>query len=366
MALGASVTATTATTATFAFTGLAADGNIELQLATRADFEFCPAAPIYRIARAAAYTAPGLNQRNTYYARARSRRASGALDGGWTPTFGFRTADGTAQVTTPAAVVVTPAMIVIPEPIVDMYSHPGGTAGFPLGNLHRDAPVAFRMPSDAGNNRFLLYFSTVGPVDTIALLNTNLPEAATVRILSAATIAGIDGGNPASDSGTLPFRASSDLPGRDAYHGLWQVPLAARAWRRIEINVPGGLPGDSLYIEHFVVGRNLATKNMASESTETYGDLGSFERTRLGLPDRLRGYKTRRYDFDISQLTETQHETVLRALNAQVNDRILAVPNSKIGPFLHDRILYGRLTALKMAKQSSLRYERSLSIDSII
>src|SRR3546814_14079108 len=86
---------------------------------------------------------------------------------------------------------------------------------------------------------------------------------------------------------------------------------------------------------------------MAADKNEVGVDLGSLERLRSGNPNRIRGYRMRRVDFDLAALTEAQYETQYGDLHWRVGgtDPVLIVPNSKSGAFLQDRILYGAITA---------------------
>src|SRR3546814_2941350 len=67
--------------------------------------------------------------------------------------------------------------------------------------------------------------------------------------------------------------------------------------------------GNLLHLEHAVFGKNRVTKNMAADKNEMGFDLGSLERLRSGNPNRIRGYRMRRVDFDLAALTEAQYAT---------------------------------------------------------
>src|SRR4051812_43464180 len=105
MTLQIEPTAVTQTSVTFGVTGRAADGTIEYQVSSTADFQFS-IAPVLSVAEADSFSVTGLNQRGTYYARARARRAGGNLEGGWSDIKPFRTTDGAARTTIPAAIAV--------------------------------------------------------------------------------------------------------------------------------------------------------------------------------------------------------------------------------------------------------------------
>src|SRR3546814_7548952 len=81
-------------------------------------------------------------QATSYYIRVRSRRASGVAEP-WSIVYPFRTPVNAAQVTTPAAVMVQPSIVVTPVPITSITSATS-VAGFAVDNLLIDAPVAWR------------------------------------------------------------------------------------------------------------------------------------------------------------------------------------------------------------------------------
>jgi hypothetical protein len=355
-----SVTATTATTGTFAFATMGASGTIELQISSRRDFQFC-VQPIYTgIPRVSPYVANGLNQRATYYARARTRLGDGSAEP-WSNVVAFRTADGAAQVTTPAAIMIDPAIFVLPEPIITFT--PGNEqAGFPAKNVARDAPVAWRSIMAGGAHTLLLELSGA-PWDTIGILNTNMPEATTITVRGAATAAAAPGA--AAIVNAAAFRASVDVPGRDGYHGL--VRLAAPvAHKFVHVTITGTTPQNMLHAEHLVIGLNRKSKNHALDKTETPVHLGSLERTRSGNPDRQEGYKMRRVDFELAMLTEAQYETIYGDLIRKLDSPVFVAPNSKPGPFLHDRLLYGDLRGGRVVQPASPRHTRSFTVESLI
>src|SRR3546814_11086055 len=76
-------------------------------------FEFCVCPVITGIARGSTPTIQKLNQATSYYIRVRSRRASGVAEP-WSIVYPFRTPVNAAQVTTPAAVMVPPSIVVTP------------------------------------------------------------------------------------------------------------------------------------------------------------------------------------------------------------------------------------------------------------
>ena len=359
MTLSASAVGETSVTLNFA--GLAADGTIDVQLAARPDFQFC-VCPIINLPRQAQYQLQALNQRASYFARCRARRANGAVEE-WSALTAFRTLDGAARNTAPGAVLIEPALIVTPEPVLEWRGY-WTIDGFPTSNLGVDAPCGWKSVNGVGYT--YIDFRTAGaPVDTMAVLNTNMPEAGTVSIHAASSLAGLD--NLAERIDVLinvPFRASSNLPGRPGYHGLFRFAPRAAAWWRIVFIGPR--PAGTLWVEHLVIGRNRVTKNHSVDKTESPISRGSVERQRSGIPDRVAGVPMRKVEFDISMLTEAQYEEAYADLAAWENEAVLVVPNSRAGAFLHDRILYGDMMGSRTFNPASPRFTRSFSIESLI
>ena len=121
MPMSLAVTGLTETSVKFGFYDGAVDGTVDVQIASRPDFAFC-VCPVLNVARSAETTFSHLNQRATLYARCRARRASGATEP-WSNIVGFRTGDGAARVTAAQAVMIEPAIIVVPEKVLNWTAH---------------------------------------------------------------------------------------------------------------------------------------------------------------------------------------------------------------------------------------------------
>lgn len=364
MAINLNITSISAVASTTARVNLVAGGGtvaaIQLQLASRNDFEWV-VAPIFEIPNANPYDLVGLNQSQNYFLRGRFRYNDGTVDD-WTALQAFRTTQAAPQVTAPASIVVDPAIIVIPEDIIG-WTVGSALTGFPGKNVSRDAPVAWRSLNVATGQHSITIQHSGAPWDTLAILNSNMPEAATVNVRIGATAAA------AAVAGTTvlaaPFRASANLPGRPGYHSL--IRLAApvsQPFTKIEIN--GMTPGGVLHVEHIIIGLNRKSKNHALDMTESPLHLGSMERTRAGNPDRQLGLRMRRVEFDLAFLSEAQHETLYQDLYRRIDEPILVVPNSKAGYALHDRILFGDLKGRRVAVPTSVHRTTSFVVESLI
>lgn len=358
----------TATTVTLLLGDLPGGATaVQAQLSPRRDFAWC-VAPIFSLPVAAEAPLVGLNQQQTYFARARAVVAG--IEQPWSPVVGFRTPLDDPQDTAPAAVMIEPAIIMVPEPPLALYPD-SQVAGYPASNLLRDAPVAWHsqgLDLGGGSFRHALEFETAGaPIDCIALLNTNLPESAEIFVGAGPSQANVRSVDAAYEFGPVPARASANLPGRYGYHSLIMLPAAqAHAWWRVTIFA--STPGQLLHCEHAAIGLSRRSKNHAIERKESPLDLGSLERARTGVPTRLPGYKMRRAEFELANMTESQYETLYADLFRRVGETepVLVVPNAKRNSFFHDRILYGNLSGGSAVNHYAPHYSRSLVVDSLL
>jgi hypothetical protein len=354
--------AITSTTAAINISAFAADGTVEIQCAVRPDFKNCVCPIITGIALSSPYSLIGLTQDTPYYLRARSRRASGAAED-WSAILPFRTALAAGPDLSTPSILISPALIVVPVPVVEWTGLlAGDVAGYPCANLAFDAPVAWRSALTANVAAFRARISPQ-PVDTIALLMSNAPEDATVQVSA--------GNDPATTDympAAQPFRASANLNGRPGYHALVRLPSAQTyPYWKVTITCPTGLSGP-FHLEHAVFGRNRTSKNHSVDKSEAPLDLGNYDRNRSGIPQRMLGLRGKRVDFEISLVNQLQFETLYADLPRLVgaSDPVLVVPNTRAGTWLHDRILYGVLTGGKASSPASPVHSRSFTIDSIL
>ncbi len=351
----------TATEVTISTLGFPASGTMEYQVSPRADFAFC-VCPIYSSTPSTSLTIGGLNQRCTYFFRFRSRGTNG-IAGAWSNVIAIRTADGGAQAIAPAAIMITPAIFVVPEVPISIEGT-STIAGFPAINVLRDAAVGWKATRPDQYSWIDAQFGGQ-PIDTIAVLNTNLPEACAILIQAAPTFESY-----AANDGSVvnlyvgAFRASPNLPGRMGYHGIFQFAPTTLPWIRVAFG--NGKTANTTYVEHIIFGRNRVTKNHSLDKSETPQPKTSSDRLRTGAPDRVFGLPMRKVDFELQMLTEAQYETVYGDLWQREGEPVFVVPNSKSGGFLHDRMLYGDLQGGRIVNPSSPRYNRQFSILSII
>lgn len=302
-----------------------------------------------------------LNQRSTYWVRARPVNVSG-VPGAWTAAIKFRTLDGDAQDLTVPNILAEPALVVLPEKPQSIFAGGALVAGHPLSNMFLDAPVAAHLKGDFASGEFSygLYLDTGGvPIDTIAMLHTNLDEAARVTI-SAYNLPNFT--EQTILLGNVPFRASANLPQRVGFNGLFRFTETPKRYISIEWRSKAPLT----QVTHLVIGKSIVSKNVANEKTQVPQPLTSIERKRSGNPDRVRGFPMRKVDFDLVAIDQTKYETLYGQLDYREGQPVLVVPNSKPGPFLHDRILYGDLGGGRSVMQYSNLYRRSFSISSLI
>jgi hypothetical protein len=340
--------------------------QVEYQYSARCDFEFA-LAPSVVIATAASITLQSLSQANTYFVRVRERKSADGTVGPWTVALPVYLPPAVAPDTAPLSIMIRPAIVVVPE-VVTWSVSGGADAGHPADNLASDAP----------NEQFWftpnsLYFDTGGqPIDTVALLGTNIPEGVTWRLETFTTAA-----NRAAvtsiqfTSGDQQFRASLNVPGRPSYHGLMRLaaPRLEPFWRIVFTAATGSFPPGNIIAAMFAIaGLARTSKNIAADKVESPLDYGSIERTRDGVPDRRYGWRGRRVEFEIALQTEAQWETQFADLRHKIGltDPVLVVPNTRTGAFLHDRILFGPVTANRAQQPYTPRFTQGFTIDSLI
>ncbi len=342
--------------------------QVEIQYTARRSF-------VFGVAPLVAYTPDGagqlvvqsLNQGNTYTVRARELRTSDGARTPWTADLRAYTPMNQVRDVSPLSVVIRPAMVVVPEPV--KWAAAGSQINaYPPTNLDSDSPH-----EQFATLATVFDFDTAGaPFDTIALLETNIPAAATWRVTLYATDADRAAGiNPVFSTVDAQFHASPNLPGRPGYHGLLRLP-APRTERFGRITFSEGLgavpPASLRFFTYGVVGLSRSAKNIAAEKVDTPLDYGAIERTRDGVPDRRAGFRGRRVEFEIALMTEAQWETQFSDLRWKIGltDPVLVVPNTRAGAFFHDRILYGPLSTNRASQPHSTRFTQQLVVESLI
>lgn len=356
------ITSAAATTANLSFTGRVG-AVAEIQIAIRPDFAW-GAFPVFPAASGTTMDLAGLNAATSYYARARNVVAGVRED--WGDIKSFRTAAGAGWPEETSNIRVDKALIVKPVPILHLdASLP--LSGYPVENLAIPDPVAWRNAAVTapGEKHALLARVGVTPVDTFALLQTNLPEDTTLSLAAYTTVANVNSGT-ADWQATFPnARASQGLPGRPGYHFLIRLsePRTYPFWR---LGITAETPGGILHAEHFVLGLDIGVKAAAIDQKISAVDIGSLERSRSGIADRQTGAKLRREEFELAMLTEREFEEHMSPLWRQTNEPMLVAPNGKTGPYLHDRLLYGDFVGGSASRVSSIRYSRPFIIESLI
>lgn len=356
------VSAVTSTTATLTFGGVSGGtAFVEVQYSTDPDFQW-GIAPIVRANTTAGTVLNGLNQAQTYYMRARALPA-----GGWSAPVGVVTPVGVLRDTTPAAIMIEPALIIPPERVL-AWTASSEVAGYPVRTLGRDDPNSTWWAERVGVGFAFEAQIAPTPIDTIAVLETNASEAATITIKGGPSLANVRGGAPAYTHAERPFRASSGLPGRRGYHSFVRLP-APQAFAFWRVEIAGPIPGEIFVATYAVFGLAYSTRNYAADSkSETLLDRGAIDRDRSGNPARVDGHRGRNVEFEIVNMTEAQYESQFAQLGYRLGTTrsALVVPNSKPGVFLHDRLLYGTLKPGRDANTYTPRFSKQFSIESLI
>lgn len=146
-------------------------------------------------------------------------------------------------------------------------------AGYAPSNLLIDAPVAWR--SSHASAHVLTLRMAPEPIDTIALLQSNIPEDATVLVEAGTTTA-----YSGYSSGALTFRASPNVPGRPGqHHGLLRLP-AAQSFEYWRMRSPPPARPTRCTSSTSSWGSTARPKTCRRTKSETGVDLGSLERLR--------------------------------------------------------------------------------------
>lgn len=360
------VSAVTATTATLAFGGVpGGTAFVEVQYSTDPDFQWS-LAPIVRANTTAGTVLNGLNQVQTYYARARPLSAGGVV-GAWSAIVGIVTPVSALRDLSPANVMIEPALIIPPERVL-AWTASSEVPGYPVRTLGRDDPNSTWWAERVGVGFAFEAQIAPTPIDVISVLETNASDDATITIKGGPSLANVRSGAPAYTLAERPFRVSTGLPGRRAYHSFVRLP-APQAYPFWRIEIAGPIPGEIFVATYAVFGLAYSTRNFAADSkSETLIDRGSIDRDRSGNPARVDGHRGRSVEFEIVNMTEAQYESQFSQLGWKLGTTrsALVVPNSKPGAFLHDRLLFGTMKAGRDANTYTPRFAKQFSIDSLI
>ena len=292
-----------------------------------------------------------------WYFRARKTNAG---NGPWTATLMAATL-GPAAAPGYSGFSHEPALLVVPEPVVEINSsnlEPGSRADSLLGD---DPMSTMRTTANA-----VISFRTTGRgIDTLALLGTLSPESHTLRIRTANSVANLTAA-PTYDSGTAMLRTSLGLGfRRNGYHALRRLPsVRTDEWWRVDV---AGVAGGFFMARHLVVGLARQSVNISRGAGATPNDYGQMSRNVFGSPDRVLGWRGRTVDFPLSWINEAEYQAKWSVLDQLVGTTspVLAVPNPKANAFLNDRIAFGCITNMRGEVMRGNRYSKSIEIDSL-
>jgi hypothetical protein len=255
---------------------------------------------------------------------------------------------------------IEPSFLIVPEAIDEITcaeQEPGASAL----NLLDDDPTA-TLRSQSAN--VTIYAHTAGRLaDAVSLMGTMLGEAATWRVRAGNTIAET-GAAPGLDSGVVPFRASPNLGMRPSYHSFFRAAApVALPWWRIDITNPG----PTFIARNLVIGLVRSSVNFSRGAGHEPYDMGTLQRTVHGTPDRVRGWRGRTVDFQLSWLNEPDFEAKWGDLDRLVGttDPVWILPNSKASPYRHDRIGLGVIEQMRAENVRSSKFLRTISVKSI-
>lgn len=331
--------------------------SFELQYA--ADAGFSGPQTITLGANDEAESIAGLSSSTTYYFRVRAVGPGG-------PSAWSNTASATTSAVAPppasVGLNIEPPFIVIPAAFLSIAAT-SEASGHPARLLGRHNLMSQWRGSGSPVS---IDVQVAGAIDTIALLSTNLNDAATWTIKAGTTLAQVQGGSPAFTTGAQPFRASEGLGPRPGYHGLARLDAPQTyPWWRIQLNHAASVAAASI----LVMGQaRVSPKAYSRDATEEAEDLGAFEVMRDGGINPQNGVRMRSFDFDISLLDEADIEALFSQLWWEVGQSapVLAVVNAKAGPYLHDRIVFGPLRRDRRTHAWSKKHNKTFQILSLI
>lgn len=290
----------------------------------------------------------------------RTRKTNGG-NGAWSATFMAATgAPAAAPVPAYTGFSIIPALLVVPEPIVDLVGT-NVAAGSDVNNLNNDDPMnVFKV---AGASSAITFRTTGRAIDTFALLGSLANESVTWRLRGAATATNVTAA-PTTDTGVVSFRVSNGLGRRRHYHAFRRLaaPVTSEYWR-IDL---AGITANFI-ARHLVVGFARSSVNVSRGAGHEANDMGSFGRTMFGSPDRVRGWRGRKVEFPLSWVSEAEYEAKWRDLQTLVGstEPVLALQNPKSSIYLNERIAYGTIQSDRGEMMRGEKYAKTLDINSL-
>lgn len=306
---------------------------------------------------AGAVVIDGLPADTIFYMR--SRKTNGGT-GAW----GNVLMASTAAPASPAAYggySLEPAILVVPEPL-DQITCAAADVGSPASNLANDDPLSTLRVQ--GSSSFSIQFHTPGrAIDVFALLGTLANDDATWRIRGAATQATLTSA-PTVDTGVVALRVNSGIGRRNHYHAYRRLGAAyTLAWWQIDITHTAA----TFIARHLIAGLARQSVNYSRGAGFSPADFGVTNRTQLGSPDRIVGWRGRQVSFALSWLNEAEFEAKWSDLDVLVGNSlpVLALPNPKANLYLNDRIAFGEITSMQSENVRSAKWGKSIEIRSL-
>lgn len=333
-------------------------GETQFELEFNRADDFASDDSLFRTGLAAGNAAvAGLPADTPFFVRGRS--TNGGVPGPWSENL-------LAATMPPAAAgdyfgfSIEPSFLIVPEAI-DQISCDQEDDGAPALNLLGDDPTA-TLRSQGAN--ITIYAHTAGRLaDGVSLMGTMLGEAATWRVRAGNTI-DETAAAPGLDSGVVAFRASPNLGMRPSYHSFFRaLAPVALPWWRIDITNPG----PTFIARNLVIGLVRSSVNFSRGAGHEPYDLGSLQRTVYGTPDRVRGWRGRTVDFQLSWVNEAEFEAKWADLDRLVGttDPVWILPNSKASPYRHDRIGFGVIEQTRAENVRSSKFLRTIGVKSL-
>lgn len=296
----------------------------------------------------------------TYFLRHRSTNLS--QPGAWSNVVNMSTLPATPDGPYEGS-SIGPSVVVIPEYTkIQSFNQSAIVAGSdPSALLMTDPNSVLAIRGDV--DPAIIIETSGQPYDCVALLGCFCGPQFRVRYSFSNNIAGL---NNASLQFETELHPSSSLGRKRSYHGVYFLNTPVN-FQYIRINIISGTAPPQALMRNFIIGLQKKTQNYVRGSSEDGTDLGSIDRNILGSEFTVSGWRGRQASFGLEWLDETEYYSKWNDLDQRVGQTkpILAIPNSAPNQYIHDRILFGELTASTGEHTRARKYARNFEINSI-
>ena len=225
----------------------------------------------------------------------------------------------------------------------------GETSAGPVENLRR------MQPTDVWQSTTLSPYievdlGVITQINLVALLFVNATAAATMRVRTANTQAGLTSPSPGYDSGAFAFKTSDDVNGDDG-HGLAWIPASVmNQWVRIDISDASNPDGSIMAGRLYVASALQTTYNYDYGAADGFDDNSTIDDTDGGQLIPNDGTNRVVFEFTLNTADETERHAV-REINRKrgASKDVLILQNPDATTNAHDLIKYGLLQRRRTA-----------------